>query len=720
MSEKEGKKESSEESVIRTVCKDCHVACGVLAHVRNGKLVKVEGDPEHPLSRGMMCPKGLSIKQLVYHRDRITYPMKRVGERGEGKWERISWDEALGLISSKLKEIIKKYGPYSIYGSVGGKPSKNMRAWYGLVNSLGSPNVGHTDAPYCFGPWPIAEFATYGNFVGWEMGSDVKNSKCVIVWGGHPPESHPTWGRMLMEAREKGAKIIVVDPRFTTAASKADVWLQIRPGTDAALALGMIHVIINEDLYDKEFINKWCIGFDDLKERAKEFTPEKVAEITWLAKDDIIKVARMYATIKPACVYSRAALEMISNSVQTLRSIAILRALTGNIDVKGGNVFDCFPPKFFGHVYLWLPEFRMPKDVEEARIGAKEYPLLSGPKAPLGPPHTTMVMDAILTDKPYPIKAWFVSNDVALSIPDSKKVHKALKKVEFLVVTEFFKTASAEMADILLPAATWIETDDIESCYTNLILCRQRAIEPVGECWDEMKIMFEILRKMGVKYRTFPVDNMEESYDIRLKSLGMKFEEFKKKHIIEIPMEYKKYEKGGFRTPTGKVELYSQTFKELGYDPLPFYVEPVHSPVSTPELVRDYPLMLITCGIKIGYMHSMGRGIPWLRELVPDPEIEIHPDTARGFGIREGDWVWIEVAGGPGGRTKFKAKVTLGIHPKVVQCASHWWFPEKAGPDHGHWEVNINTVLSDKGYDPICGTPPLTALLCKIYKSEED
>jgi len=717
---KESRAESSEEKVIRTVCKDCHVACGVLVHVKDGKIAKVEGDPEHPLNQGIMCPKGLAIKQLVYHPDRIIYPMKRAGERGEGKWQRISWDEALDTIATKLKEIIDKYGPYAILGSVGGKPSKNMRAWYVVINSLGSPNVGWTDAPYCFGPFPIAAVYTYGAFISWEMGSDVKNTNCVVIWGGHPASSHPTWARMFMQAKARGAKTIVVDPRFTSMASKADLWLQLRPGTDAALALGILNVIINEELYDKEFVDKWCIGFEELKERVQEYPPEKVAEITWIAKDDIIKAARWYGKIKPACLYGRAAPEMLSNSVQSLRALACLRAITGNIDVKGGNVFDCFPPGFIGHVYLWFPEQRMPLEVEEARIGAKEYPLLAGPKSPLGTPHTPGVIDTIFTDKPYPIKAWFISNDVQLCIPGSRKVYEALKRVEFLVVAEFFKTSTAEMADILLPAATWIESDDIESCYTNLIACRQRAIEPVGECWDEMKMMFEILKRMGVKYRSFPVETMEETYDIRLKGLGMTFEDLKKKHIIEIPMEYKKYEKTGFRTPTGKVELYSQTFKDFGYDPLPHYVEPAYSPISTPELAKDYPIILISGSRKVGYMHSMGRGIPWLRELAPEPEIEIHPDTASELGIKQGDWVWIEVAGGPGGRVKNKAKLTRGIHPKVVQCASHWWFPEKPGPDHGQWEVNINALVPMEGRDPIAGTPPLTGLLCKIYKTEED
>ncbi len=243
----------------------------------------------------------------------------------------------------------------------------------------------------------------------------------------------------------------------------------------------------------------------------------------------------------------------------------------------------------------------------------------------------------------------------------------------------------------------------------------------MGESWDEMKIMFEIIKRMGVKYNAFPDCNtMEETYDVRLKGLGMTFEDFKKKHIIEIPMEYKKYEKSGFRTPTGKVELYSQTFKDLGYDPLPHYVEPHQSHLSTPALAEEYPYMLITNGLKIGYMHSMGRNIPWLRELVPDPEVEIHPATAKELGIEDGDWVWAEAARGPSGRVKGIAKLTRGVHPKMIQYMAHWWLPEKAGLEYGQSDVNINMILSNDPIDPISGTPPLTGLLCKVYKAERD
>ncbi|MFC2013924.1 molybdopterin-dependent oxidoreductase [Chloroflexota bacterium] len=313
------------------------------------------------------------------------------------------------------------------------------------------------------------------------------------------------------------------------------------------------------------------------------------------------------------------------------------------------------------------------------------------------------------------MKAWLIVNNPLLCLPNSRDVYQALKRVEFSVVIELFMTPTAEQADIVLPAATWLEKDEV-SDLANVITARNKVIEPVGECWDEMKITFEILKKMGIKFSLIPVESPEEYNDFRLNKLGITFDDLKKKHTITGTREYRKYEKHGFRTPSGKVELYSSIFKEHGYDPLPHYVEPVESPVSTPELAKEYPFILITGGRHIAYYHSMGRQLSWLRELSPGPQIQIHPQAASELDIKDGDWVWLEIPSAEG-RIKQRAKLTQGIHPKVVHCDAHWWFPEKPDPDYGHWEVNINALISgDPPYDPIAGTTPLRGRLCKIYK----
>jgi len=708
-----------QQKVVRTVCHGCHSLCGVRVHVKDERVVKIEGDPKHPHSKGMMCPKGFSYTQLIYHPDRLKYPLKRAGKRGEGKWQRISWEEALDTIAGKLTEIRENYGPLSIAASSGGNTRRALQALFCLMRSLGCPNVSWTDAHYCWGPFPIAEVFTYGGLLITEIRADCENSNCAVLWGANPIHSYPAWGKRLMQSRARGAKLIVIDPRFTAIASKADIWLPVRPGTDAALALGMLNVIINEELYDKEFVDNWCTGFDELRERVQEYPPEKVAEITWLAADDIIKAARMYATTKPASLFSSVANEMQMNSVQTIRAIASLVAITGNIDVKGGNVFESFPRGFLPAFFFLRKEYRPPDELEEKRLGAEEFPLLCGPRSPFGIYHPPSLIKAILTDKPYPIKAWLMVNNPLLCLPNSRDVYQALKRVGFSVVMELFMTPTAEQADIVLPAATWLEKDEVTD-REGTIVARNKAIDPVGECKDEMWVTFEILKRMGVPFFIPEIKSPEEYNNFRLSKLGITFDDLKNRHIIPGTREYKKYEKHGFRTPSGKVELYSGTFKDAGYDPLPCYVEPPESPVSTPELAKEYPLILISGGRRLPYWHSMGRQIPWLREMIPDPPVEIHPQTASELGIKEGDWVWVEVPRSEE-RIRQKATLTRGIHPKVVHCDAHWWFPEKPGPDHGHWEVNINALISgDPPYDPIAGTTPLRGALCKIYRVEED
>ncbi len=709
--------ESSLEKVVRTACHGCHSVCGVLVHVKDGRVTKIEGDPEHPHSRGMKCPKGLAFAQLIYHPDRLKYPMKRIGERGEGKWQRISWDEALDTIADRLAGIKEKYGPLSIAASTGGNTRRSLQALYGLMHSLGCPNVSWTDAHYCWGPFPVAEMFTYGGLLATEARVDARNSNCLVMWGANPVYTYPILGRDVIRAKARGARLIVVDPRLTPLAAKADIWLQIRPGTDAALALGMLNVIINERLYDKDFVEKWCSGFDELGERVQEYLPEKVAEITWLAADDIVRAARMYATTRPAALFSSVANEMQMNSVQTIRAVASLVAITGNIDVEGGNVFERFPHGFLPAFFFLRRAYRPPAEMEEKRLGAKEFPLLCGPRSPFGVYHPPTLLKALLTDEPYPIKAWLIVNNPLLCLPNSRDVYRALKRVDFSVVIELFMTPTAEQADIVLPAASWLEKDEV-SDLANVITARNKAIEPVGECWDEMKITFEILKRMGIKFSMLPVESPEEYNDFRLAKLGMTFEDLKREHAIVSPHEYKKYERNGFRTPSGKVELYSSVFKEFGYDPLPHYIEPPESPVSTPEIAKEYPFILITGARNLAYYHSMGRQLPRLRKLAPDPQIQLHPETASELGIEDGDWVWLEIPHSEG-RIKQRAKLTGGIHPKVVNCDAHWWFPEKPGPDYGHWEVNINALIpGDPPYDSIAGTTPLRGRLCKIYRAE--
>lgn len=709
--------------ILKTICQACHMSCGVLVHVMNGKITRIDGDPEHPLSQGMICPKGIAYKQVVYHPDRLLYPLKRVGERGEGKWRRISWEEAIDQIAVKLNEINDKFGPDSIAACCGGNPRRSMPATRFLTDSLNSPNWAYSDAFFCWGPHVVAESVTYGGRITTDVNIDCRNSDCIVVWGGNPVHTHTVVARDIMNARARGAKVIVIDPRMTATASKADIWVQLRPGTDAALALGMLNVIITERIYDKEFVSQWCTGFEELTERIQTYSPKKVSEITGVAEEIIKSAAMLYAKTKPACLYLRVGNELIFNSTQASRAIACLIAITGNIDVKGGNLFLCPPKGLVGRMFYVKKEWRLPDEIEERRIGAKEFPLLAGPKAPFGLFHTPLLIKAMLTDKPYPIKALIASNNLCVSMPNSKEVYDALKCLDLLVVYELFMTPTAEVADFVLPVATYFEIDELVDRYPNYITARRKVIEPVGECWDELRITHEIVERMGLKFTPWPelqARGWLGYEDFRLKDTGLSFKDIESGECIFAPMEYKKYTKNGFATPSGKVELSSNLLKEFGYDPLPHHVEPFESPISTPELVEEYPFILITGGRTIAYFHSLGHQVPWLRELVPNPTIEIHPAAAKRLGIHEGDWVWVETPRGKG-RIKQKAKLTKAVHPDVVHSVAHWWYPERITPDHGVWESNINMLTySDPPYEPICGTCAMRGLLCKIYKAKEE
>ena len=702
--------------IVRTVCQGCHPECGVLVQVENGKVTKIKGDPKHPFSRGAICKKGREYYKFTYHPDRVKYPLKRAGNKGEGKWETISWEQALTEIATKVTEIRGRYGPFSNGVMHGTGPKASAPASHLLANALGTPNVVSVDLHICMVPAKVGEIFTYGESITMEQGPDYLASKCILVCGANPLVSHLPRGIDILEAKQKHqAKLIVIDPRLTTLASKADLWLQVRPGTDGALILAFINVIIAERLYDKKFVDEWCHGFDPLASWIQEYTPEKAEAITWIPAKKIRAAARMYATTRPASLHQRVAVNQNISSTQTSRALAVLIAITGNLDVPGGNLF-LTPMKGF------IPEspYKIDQEIEEKRIGSLEYPLISGPEAPWKFVHGGLAIEAMLTDKPYPFKSLFCfGGNPVMVMPDTKKVWEALKKLELFVILDFFITPTAELADYILPAATWLERDELcHIPYTNLIAARQKAIEPLCDCRDDTTIVLQLVQKIPWADKKFmPWNSSDERNHYRVRGMGMTFDELKEMGYLSVAPQYKKYEQEGFRTPTRKVELYSTIFKKHGYDPLPTYTEPPHSPLSSPELMKEYPFILITGARYMEYYHSQGRHIPSLRKHMPDPEIELHPDTAKKENLDNGDWVWVETPQVKGERVRFKVKLTAGIDPRVVHAAHAWWYPEKPAPEHGCFESNINVVLTD---DPpreaICGSVPMRGTLCKIYK----
>jgi anaerobic selenocysteine-containing dehydrogenase len=693
----------------------CHGVCGVLVHIQDGRVTKVTGDPDCPTSLGYICPKGRASVELLYHPDRLKYPLKRMGRRGENKWQRITWDEALDTVAERLLKYKREFGAESVATIIGtGRP--HLPLYMRFSNCFGTPN--HLSIiNNCYFPRIVAARMTSGRFhVCDYYGFGGVTPKLVLNWGCNIVDSGAAdgmCGYQVTRAVENGARLIVIDPRKTRLAARADHWLQIRPGTDDALALCMLHVIIKEDLYDKDFVDRWTIGFSELAERLEEYTPEKVAEITWIPAEDIRAAARLYATTRPACLQWGNAIDQNINTLQTARAVHCLSAITGNLDVPGGDVFWVPPAGVKVHSTHSSQSYtlneRITPELKTKMVGGGKYKVLDS--AVIHPRH---LLDAIMSGKPYPIKALFVmGSNTLLNQTDPVRTAAAFRKVDFTVVTDLFMTPTAQMADILLPASSWLENDEVADIHMGwCVLIRQKVAE-IGECRDDKQILFDLAHRLGLD-EDFPWKDVREYCDWTLAGAGLTFEEFKELGILTGKMRYRKYEQDGFATPSGKVELRCSTLESMGYDPLPYYREPPESPYSTPDLFKEYPL-IITTGSRIqGYFCSEGRQIESLRKLNPHPVLEIHPDTAKNLGIKSGDWVWIE---SPRGRIKQMAQLTEGIHRGVVHAQHGWWFPEKEPPEYGFTESNVNVLAADMPCDPHTGSESLRAFLCKVYKA---
>jgi len=708
----------SETKIIKTTCKSCHGGCGVLVTVTDGVITHIEGNPDTP-TRGTMCSKGLSSIQHVGHPDRLKHPLKRLGKRGEGKWQRITWDEALDTVATKMKESIAKYGPSSVAISQGTGRGYN-RYTHRLARSIGTANI-ITPGYICHSP----RLGLYGLVTGYgRLYCDYHG------WGGEYPKTQISWAKQLeissadsemavwfLESLRHVKNLIVVDPRETALSSRATLWLQIRPGTDAALALGMINVIIKEGLWDKEFVSKWTYGFDKLAERVEEYTPEKVAEITWLKAEDIRTAARLFAEDTPGCIQVGSSLERQANCGQTLRSIICLLGVTGNIERPGSMMSWMFPDT--GLMEDFFSEIPLTDEMRKGIVGSDDYKMGAARTA-----HSdTVVKQLAKNDNPV-VKVWFsVGGQQILHLANTNEVYKALLNVDFLAHADQFMGPMAEHADILLPAAHWLEINDIYDMHPRFMIeAINKTVDPPGEAWADCKIFNELGKRVAPKYW---FENEEKMLDYELRHGNITWKEFSKKVVLARmgkDQVYYKYKTdywrkgGGFPTPTGKMELYSTVLEDLGYDPLPFFQEPGESPVSTPELAKEYPLVLSTGYRQPFYFLSQYRNIPWLRSFQKDPVMQIHPETAKEMGIEDGDWAFIET---PRGRIKQKARLFPGIHRRVVMATANCFYPEDPGPLHGLFRSNPNVLTANDHCDPMYGSPDLTALLCKVYKAPD-
>jgi anaerobic selenocysteine-containing dehydrogenase len=676
------------------ICYMCTAACPTRIHIRNGKAIKIDIAD----AKVAHCPRWKAQLDFIYHPERLQYPLKRNGSRSNGLWQRISWDEALDIIAENLDSAKNKYGAESVIFWIA--YTKEPRPYFHrLAHAFGSPNYC-TESSNCFsGTW-IASNLTYGSeysYMAGSSGSLEPETKCKLIWGAAVVSSPRVWQENL-EARERGVKLIVVDPKRTPIAGRADYHLQLRPGTDGALALGMMNVIISEHLHDKEFVDNWTVGFDELEKLVREYPVEKVEKITRVPATIIREAARLYATSKPAKLHlSSNSTTHHTNGVQNHRAVILLAALTGNIGITGGNRLGDRATVHPNDITLHERVTNMPPG-----IGSQRFPIWTERYHEM---QSNCIVDQIESAGPYALKALFAAGLDVQFFGNSKRFTEVMKKLDFIAISEYFHTPGTEFADIVLPIASWIERPILLTDYGGYVKLIEPAIKPVGESRTEWDIYAGLAQRLGFGdlfwgsdfYRC--ADFILEPMDITVADLKRHPEGIK---IPSQPRPEKYYENTGFQTPSGKAEIACATLAENGLDALPVYKEPPESPLSRPDLTEKYPLVLTSGARVMAYTHSQFRNIPRLRNLMPEPLVDINPLDAKPRGIKTGDTV---IVSSPRGSIKMKANVTDTILSGVVSLPHHW-----------PGEANANTLVDDQTLDPISGFLPCKSQLCQVTK----
>ena len=721
----------------------CHEGCQLIFYTDDdGKLVKVEGDPNSPFNQGRLCMRCLELPQMVNNPRRLKYPMKRAKEnRGQDKWERISWDEAYDVICENVRKVQNEFGGEAIVTMLGTGRNIGPYACHNQFANFGGPDVTlcFLSGDSCMLPrtalcyvimgnqW-VADFSQFRS-TRYEDDPDWKVPECCVIWGNNPVVSNSDafLGHWIVEAMKRGTELVVVDPKLTWMAAKAKYWLRLRPGTDAALALAMMNVIINEDLYDHDFVEKWTYGFEQLAERVQEYSPEKVAEICWVDAEEIRGAARLYANANPGNMQWGLAVDMAKIGVITAHAIACLVGITGNIDIPGGNVLlDQAGGLQYGYISgLW----ELDQETINKRLGVDKYPLKKFGFTQSS--QADAILEAIETGEPRPVKMfWLWSSNTLVNMgQDAPRLYRALRSVDYVYAVDLFMTPTImATADLVLPAAMSPERDTIRAWFDPM-RTQSKACAPYYEAKGDEQIMIDLGHRLSPeKWPDWVVDG--RSYvNWRLQHDGVDIEsmeaiEEREHGLFYHTFNYRKFETGklrpdgmpGFMTPTGRYELWCTLFESCGDDPLPYYEEPPTSPYSTPEAFKEYPLVLTTGARSVEFFHSEWRQPETIsRELHPNPLFQIHPDTAAKYGINEGQWCWIENSMG---RCKQIAQFNITLDPRVIATEHGWWFPEKEAAEpslFGGFDSNPNNII------PMCenGTngygAPVKCGIAKVY-----
>lgn len=790
--------EQPQSHTVRGFCALCTAHCATIATVTDGKVVKLAADADHP-NGGVFCLKGKAAPELVYHPDRLNCPLKRTRPKGDADpgWQRVSWDEALDDIAQRLLAVRETHGAKAVAlakGTGGGTSVSDAERWLSRwLNLFGSPNWVST-THVCNWHKDTGFSYTFGVEI---PTPEVAHSGAFLLWGHNPSSTSLILAHDIVQAKKRGMKIVAVDPRRVGIAAQADVLLQVRPGTDGALALAMIDMAIKEKLFDEEFVRQWTNGsllvradtggvlteadltengsaerflawdeitasvvayqadagferpsirpaltggqpiklkdgttiscapaFEFLGRLAATYAPELSAKITMVPAEKVRQAVHLLAASRPVSMFMHNGVGQHTNATQTSRAIATFYALLGDFDRQGGNVV--FPKAPLNNVSG--KEF-LPKEMAQQRIGRERKPL--GPPAKPGNCAAYDIFTAILEGRPYPVKALlnFGSNTI-MSTGDSTRARQAFRAVDFAVAAELFMTPTAELCDYVLPATSFLEMATLSNDFKHRregrlhVQYRPAVVDPLGERRSDTWIVFQLAKRLGLDEQFWHGD-IEAAYEQELASSGLSLNQLRNTPggiTAATAPRYQKYaspdQSGmprGFATPDKKVAVYSHAFAAHGFAPLPEYVEPLVSPLSRPDVARDYPLVLTNAKFTT-FIHSQLRGLSSLRKVSPHPTADIHPDTAQQYGIVDKNWMKIE---SPRGAIRAKAHVTDAITPGVVCCQHGWWQECKeldlpSYDSYSDGSANPSLLVSTEIADPISGSLPHRSFLCRV------
>lgn len=705
------------------ICGICPGGCGVEIEFNEGKIERLRPLDDHPA--GVVCARGAKAKEIVYSPDRLMHPLARVGARGEGRFERVSWDAALDRITERLFEVKRKFGAEAVMSYIGrglfdsglveafAPPGLNNFSSKSLLFPFGSPNNAGCGSICQTSYGMLAAIPTFG--FGMEATyPDFGNARLIVVWGANPAtDSPPTAVGKILAAKRAGARVITIDHMRSHAAGIAHQWVPIRSGTDGALALGMINVVIRERLYDEAFVRDWTLGFEELREYAARFTPEEVERITRVPAGVVIETARAIATARHATLSMYTGLEYTNSGVQNLRAVFVLFAITGQLDVPGGIMLRARRKSPYGRTDVAPPRHVKP-------IGYDRYPLFCEMTQAA---HFMEVPRAILQGDPYPIRALIVGGaSIITGYPDPDLWRRCFEALDLLVVADRFMTADGQYADFVLPATTYFENRSYQK-FPGFVQLRERVIEPLGESRSDYWIFTQLARRLGYG-DVFP-ESEDALIEFVMRDHPVSLEELRR-HPEGVrfgkPEAPRKFESGqlredgkpGFPTPSGKVEITASLLARYGFDALPKFTEPCEGPGANPELASRYPLVLNTGARIQSTYRSQHLNIPGLLAMQPQPHVLMHPLDAAARGIQDGDRVQVSTLRGS---VPFTARVTDAVMTGQVEVNVGGGGPIQAEP----WRrANANYLTDFDGRDPISGFPTFKALLCEVHKATPD